>query len=178
MPESIKLNEKEEAFCEAYVSGSELADCFYIAYPNDKRTGAKARYRAKQILARPRIQARIKYLRDDGDIDERTSVEFVLEEALRNIKTYPGKPIAMQSLQLIAKHRGVGVDRVIIEDNTQVVEIQDRLWERREARRLGVAQPELLQNIIEDKNVEDVEFEIQFDDDEELEEEEDEEWGI
>lgn len=173
MGQTVRLSEAEEGFCQDVVAGLDLLLCFRRNYPNDKRKDNKARYQARMILKKPKIADRVQYLKSQQDFDGTITPETLKAKAWEWVHEYAGRPAGIAAFRLLCKDAGIGVDKLVIEDNTGIVELQRNLFARRMAMEKGEEVPPLLEEKEEEaKLLREEDYEI-VDEDEEDDEEDD-----
>ena len=150
---AIQLTEAEEGVCQDIVAGMDLLTIFRRNYPKDKRKDNKARHQVKIILKREKVADRVVFLQQQQNFDGTVTPEVIRARLWDWVNRFPGKNAGMASLKILAKDAGVGLDKIVIEDNTGLVDLQHNLFARRMARINGEEVPPMLNDVIEDENV-------------------------
>lgn len=157
----LKITEAEEGFCQDYVAGLDLLTCFRRNYPNDNRKDNKARHQSKIILQREHIAIRIKFLQELGNYDKQVTADTIKAKLWEWTNSMAGKPGGIAAIRILAKDAGIGLEKINVEDNTGLVELQHNIFERRLARLEGREVPALFEVKASDKEkISEADYEI------------------
>lgn len=137
------LTDKQEAYCQAVIGGSNLSDAYRSAYDCTNMADKTIHEAASRLFVDSKVSARIKVL--SGQLDEKrrmlaaSDADFALETLRRMAAKADTDSARIRAAELLAKASGVFVDQVEMTDKTDRSEADIEQAIKARLARLGIA---------------------------------------
>jgi len=118
----LGLTSKQDAFCDAVVSGKSLSAAYREAYDAKGMSDEAVRVEASRLLAHPNVSLRVKSLNAEKEDQRRmlavNRAERVLERLEKLADDAKSESAKIRANELIGKTAGLFIDQIEIEDKT------------------------------------------------------------
>lgn len=151
----IALKETEERMALDYLAGVDILVSFRDCYPDNKLPDNKARYKAKQILKRERVQQYIEHVRSRGDLTEQineVSIKSYLWDVAQKNK---GSQVGLRAALALGKEFGIGTETLVVKEEKSYDLILHALHDFNDALARG-ENPEVPSILLDDQSGADV----------------------
>lgn len=125
----IKIKDEEVGMALDSLQGISLLPSFRKWYPDNQSPDNRARYRAKQILARPHVQAYIDYVKSNGDLTDQINEESIKQYLWEVATENKGSSTGLKAALALGKEFGIGTETIVIKEEREYDSILDALFE-------------------------------------------------
>lgn len=161
---TVKLTPGEEKFAIEYMAGAEPLQAFRLAFPENRLDDGRARYKAKEILGRERVQTFIEHTRNNGDLTDMINKISIKKYLWDTAQSNKGKMVGLKAALELGKEFGIGVNLIEIKDERRFDDMLKQLHDYNDAKSRGENPqiPSILSgsgNIVDEVDFEIAEFE-------------------